>query len=129
MNHQQMTLDEFATRGMKAQAAVDKLCNQPYAHTADPQTSFDAGQKMVESGELNRQQKEVHRAISVYTHTTFTAKELSHRSGLNYWQIQRRLNELMNKYLISRVINKEATKKHKKIIYKQREKCCVWKLT
>ena len=47
------------------------------ARTCNPQTSKDAAVKMVESGALNRQQKEVYEAILAHLNNEFTAKELS----------------------------------------------------
>lgn len=116
---------------LEAEMKSKSLFEPPLAHSRDPQTSFDAADKMVKSGKLRKQQKEVYEAILAYPNTEFTAKELSRKqpgSGLNYWQIQRRLNELANKFLIARILNKEAMKRHKKIIYKQRDGCCVWRL-
>lgn len=95
-----MTLFDFAVAGMKAQAEVNKLCNQPLAHTNDPITSYEAAEKMVESGNLTRQQESVLRIIQRYSrnHRDFTPLELTdgHRTAL-YFAIQRRKNELKNK--------------------------------
>lgn len=109
MNQQQMTLDEFATRGMKAQAAVDKLCNQPYAHTNDQQTSFDAGQKMVESGKMSVQENQVFGYIEAYLKNHPKAKDLTAmelamwRYSNKYHVIQRRMSGLRVKGKIGRV--------------------------
>lgn len=95
----------------------------PYAHTKDPQTSFDAGEKMVESGALSRQELRVYEGILRYyrdvsDERTFTAKELAYWNiafGLNYYLIQRRLSGLRNKGKIERTGDK-------------RDGCCVWRL-
>lgn len=106
------TLFEFAAKGMRAQAAVDKLCQQPLAHTNDPLASFEAGQKVVESGALSKQEQQVYaeivlyeeriRFLKNYKHKGVTAKELAKWSGLNYWVIQRRLSGLRTKGKIER---------------------------
>lgn len=53
----------------------------PYAHTDDPQTSFVAGQKMVESGRFHYSVEQVRQAIKRYCkekgETDFTAKEVA----------------------------------------------------
>lgn len=90
MSQQQMTLDEFATRGMKAQAEVDKLC-----HAGDPETSRQAAQKMIDTCALNRQQRCVLGCINSSNFEDFTALELA--GGVKdewYYVIQRRMHEL-----------------------------------
>ena len=76
-------------------------------HKNDPETSHEAAKKMVESGKLNKQQKEVSDMIIHYHNRfmgrikDFTAKELAEWTGqspiyplLTYYVIQRRLHEL-----------------------------------
>lgn len=104
------TLFEFATRGMRAQAAVDKLCNKPLAHTNDPLTSFKAAEKMVRSGALSEQENQVFGWIKTYLKNhpkkakDFTAREIAMwRFANKYHVIQRRLSGLRNKGKIGRV--------------------------
>lgn len=103
-------------------------------HRNDPETSRQAAEKMVVSGELNRQEQEVFALIkwkknnSFLVFPTFTAKELSNyrlyteKAGnfpnvgfLNYYTIQRRLSGLHRKGKIERTGAK-------------RDGCCVWRL-
>ena len=54
----------------------------PLSHTADPQTSYDAADKMIKSGRLSKQEMGVYRAILRHccdssVDRTFTAKELA----------------------------------------------------
>jgi len=44
-----MDLFEFAARGMKAQAEVNKLCQAPVAHRDDPESSFKTGEEFHKS--------------------------------------------------------------------------------
>lgn len=94
------------------------LFDRPVAHARDPQTSYDAGQKLLDSGKLNDQEYEVYVAIKNYGGENFTAKELSEKSGLNYWTIQRRLSGLYHKGKIERINQRFA----------RRDGCCVWRL-
>jgi len=95
----------------------------PLAHTNDPQTSFDAADKMVESGRLNDQEQDIYSSIYHYItrdfHKDFTPKELAYwmlgDTKENYFIIQRRLSGLYNKGKIERTGEK-------------RNGCCVWKL-
>ena len=76
------------------------LFDQPLCHTKDPKTSYDAAEKMIDTGELQRQEKEVLEKIrKLYKHPAswFTAKSLSRLSGLNYFKIQRRISGLERK--------------------------------
>ena len=72
-------------------------------HKADPDTSRRAISKLIKSGKLPRQQQEVFEAITVYPGRT--ARILADLSGLDYYMIQRRANELEKKGLIVRVDN------------------------
>lgn len=84
----------------------------PLAHRDDTMTSFEAADKMVKSGALNRQEQQVYTEIVLYKERIrflknykdkgVTAKELAKWSGLNYWVIQRRLSGLRNKGKIER---------------------------
>ncbi len=105
-------------------------------HKNDPETSFAAAEKMIKSGALSRQQNKVYTAIARYFlsysfSTGFTARELSNWAGLDYHKIQRRLNELRAKGLISRIkLGEErigATDIYKPI-YKKRNGQCVWQV-
>jgi len=116
-----LTLFDFAVAGMKAQAEVDKLCHQPIAHTQDPQTSFDAGQKMIDSGKMSEQEAQVFGWIEDYLQIhprakDFTARELAMwRHANKYHVIQRRLSGLRVKGKIKRTSEK-------------REGYCVWRI-
>ena len=92
MTNRQMTLDEFATRGMTAQAEVDKLC-----HANDPETSWKAAEKTAKK--LTEKQWVVLRLIWSYckTHKDFTPKEVAGGINTTYFDIQRRKNELAAK--------------------------------
>lgn len=108
------TLFEFAVKGMKAQAEVNKLC-----HRNGPVTSREAAEKMVQSGALNNQEETVLRAIKLFlSHfpykKDFTAKDLR-IEYLDYYIAQRRLSGLRNKGKIERTGQK-------------RDGCCVWRL-
>jgi hypothetical protein len=71
---------------------------RPLAHRADPQTSYDAADKVIQSGQLNKQEQEVLEAIREYGgRGGITAKELSAKSVLNYFTIQRRLSGLVGR--------------------------------
>jgi len=90
------------------------LFDLPLAHRNDPITSYEAGDRMLNSGKLVKQQKLVMTAIITQRFENWTAKELSIVSGIDYFVIQRRLHELAHKGLIERT-------------GKKREDCCVWK--
>ena len=120
------TLFDFAVRGARAQAEVNKLYQQPLSHTKDPQTSDEAAEK----ANLNDQEYEVYIAIKNYGRKDFTAKELSKRSGLNYWTIQRRLSGLRNKDKIKRILHREYLSPDSYVQrISKRNGCCVWRLT
>lgn len=91
----------------------------PLAHRDDPITSYEAADKMIESGKLSRRQEEVYQAIietlANSTLNTFTPKFIALWSGVDYHEIQRRLNELRQKSKIERTGEK-------------RDGCCVWRL-
>jgi len=92
----------------------------PLAHTNDPLTSFDAADKMVESGALARQERLVLVAIQdvcrALGRTDFTPKEIvKWNTRFDYHTIQRRLSGLRNKGKIERTGEKRGG-------------CCVWKL-
>jgi hypothetical protein len=87
------------------QMQATKLC-----HSGDPDTSFDAAERLIKSGELTRQEKAVCEAILTYEALRatgmldialatpgFTAKELAAQSGLDYYMISRRLSALKDK--------------------------------
>jgi hypothetical protein len=87
-------------------------------HRNDPETSFEAAEKMIKSGTLNKQEKEVWIAITDYlSHgdKDFTAKEIEGWNYQDYITIQRRLSGLKNKGKIERTGEK-------------RNGCCVWRI-
>jgi len=96
---------------------VKTLFEPPLSHTNDPISSYEAADKMIKSGELNRQEQRVWKAIRLLHKTTrcdnFTAKELNYWTGIGYFIIQRRLSGLHNKGKIKRIGEK-------------RNGCCVW---
>lgn len=87
------------------------------SHTGDPETSYEAADKMVKSGKLNRQEQEVWDAILLhyYGHGLFTARILARASGIDYYTIQRRLSGLKHKGKIARTGEK-------------RDGCAVWEI-
>lgn len=95
------------------------LFDRPLSRTKDPVTSYEAADKMIESGALNRQEQEVWEVIKLVKwaryHRTFTAKELSNWSVIDYYTIQRRLSGLHHKGKIERTGEK-------------RNGCCVWRI-
>jgi len=101
----------------------DKDIVKCLSHTNDPETSKEAAVKMVKSGALSREEKEVLNAIKLHLSwrkqfdesEDFTAKEVHYYRGLNYYKIQRRLSGLRNKGKIERTGDK-------------RDGCCVWRL-
>lgn len=115
MSNQQMTIKEFMRRGIKAQKAIDEIL--PLSHQRDPQTSYDAADKMVKSGALSRQEQKVWEAIAKMSVSldNFTAKDLFVCSTISYYTIQRRLSGLRNKGKIERTSEK-------------RNGCCVWEI-
>jgi len=107
-------------------------------HKDDPDTSFEAAEKMIKSGALNRQEEQVWIEINLYVTSpqhlldgTFTAKDLDDDKDINigYYTIQRRLGGLRQKSKIER-LNTEGTvyqeNKGQKLM--KRDKCCVWRL-
>lgn len=68
---------------------------KPLSHSADPQTSFDAVEKLAKSGKLKQQRAMVWAAIQKYPFDDFTAEELNRKfPHLGYPLIQRRLSEI-----------------------------------
>lgn len=124
---QRSTLFDFAVRGMKAQAEVNKLC-----HKSDPCTSHDAADKIVKSGALSRQEERVLDAIKCYIcHSCkydFTAKDIFTSSTISYYTIQRRLSGLHNKGKIERIQSGLRSVRSGNLIPKKRDGCCVWRL-
>lgn len=108
----------LVTNSVASQRAVNKLCRR-----GDPETSYEAAEKMVKSGNLNRQEQKVLNAIKTHLYwrkhfgesKDFTAKELNYSRGINYYTIQRRLSGLHNKGKIERTGEK-------------RDGCMVWRL-
>lgn len=122
----QMTLEEFAARGMKTQVEVDNLCNQPLAHTKDPITSYEAADKIVKSGVFHYSVEQVRQAIKRYLKVfgpDFTAKEvaefISEEDKIDYFKlyivIEKRKSVLKNQCFI-----KETER--------ERDDCKVWEL-
>lgn len=119
------TLFELGVNLSKGLRDDDKDIAKVLSHTNDPITSYEAAER----ANLNDQEYEVYIAIQNYGGKDFTAKELSEKSGLNYWTIQRRLSGLRNKGKIKRVQYRENTSPETFVLhYSKREGCCVWKL-
>lgn len=121
------TLFDFAVAAMKAQAEVNILCQQPVAHTDDPQTSYKAADKLVKSGIFHYSVEQVRDAIKRYCNVMmrpdFTAKEvadfISKEDRIDYFKlyivIQKRKSILKNQGFI-----KETDR--------EREERVVWEL-
>ena len=71
-------------------------------HKNDPVTSKRAAVKALMNGALIRQQEFVWQAIQKHGNPDFTARELSQRANIDYYVIQRRLNEIEYKGFIER---------------------------
>ncbi len=106
------------------------LYDRPLSHTNDPDTSYEAADKMIKSGKLQEQEELVLRAINDYLYPDdimeifgeekredFTAKQVASRTHFNidYYTIQRRLSGLFHKSKIERT-------------GKKRDGCCVWRI-
>jgi len=96
------------------------LFEQSLSHTRDPITSFVAADKLVKSGELSRQERQVWNSIIWFLAESpkgnFTARELADWCpGDHYFTIQRRLSGLRNHDKIERTGEK-------------RNGCMVWKI-
>lgn len=97
----------------------------PLAHRNDPITSYRAGERMVRTGKLNKQEREVLRACRDYLsiHDDFTAKDIAGMLSVGntrsyteqYFKVQRRFSGLRRKGYIER--NGET-----------RDDCKVWRL-
>jgi len=107
----------------------NNLFDRPLSHTNDPETSYNAADRMLKSGALNRQEQKVCSAIVEFIGFQpntfgFTAKELPRYSGISYFVIQRRLSGLRNKGRIERIsINNNG-----KPPWKKRDGCCVYEV-
>ncbi len=114
------------------QMTLDYKNASPLAHRNDPITSFEAGDKMIKSGKLNRQENLVLSYIKAWCDTVnnfkFTAKDLAY-CGIDYYVVQRRLNGLCQKSKIER-LNTEGTayQENKGQELMKRDKCAVWRL-
>ena len=106
------------------------LFEPPIAHRGDPETSYEAGQKMIDSGELSRQEQWVLEQIQNSMLGEFTALELARGIKDNlYSKIQRRLSGLRTKGKIERLNTEggvyiENTDQE----LKKRDGCAVWRL-
>jgi len=92
----------------------------PLSHTTDPQTSYDAADRMVKSGKLQEQEEyvlwQIQKYCQVKKQDTFTAKEVYRWFTFGYYVIQRRLSGLHSKGKIERT-------------GETRNGCKVWRLT
>ena len=122
-------LFDFAVKGMRAQAEINRLC-----HANDPETSHKAAEKIVKSGKLERQERLVLITIEDICKTlakdNFTPKEIAKwNDRFSYSTIQRRLSGLHRKGKIER-LSEDGTVwfedcGKKKMV---RKGCCVWAL-
>ena len=116
-------LFEFAVKGMRAQAEVNRLCQ-----SNNPQTSYDAAEKIVESGALNRQENEVYQAIQGWHSGGFTTKDIAikmteYTIGKAYDICRKRFSGLERKGKIETVPYEKNPH-----IYKRRNGCRIWRL-
>jgi len=101
----------------------------PLARDKDVITSHEAAEKMIKSGNLERQERLVLITIqdvcAVLGTREFTPKEIVRiNDRFAYHTIQRRLSGLRNKGKIERIsINNNG-----KPPWKKRDGCCVWRL-
>lgn len=118
-------LFDFAVAGMKAQAAVDKLC-----HQGDPETSREAAKKMVDSGALSAKENQVYQWILSYLDCNdkkdFTAKELV------WWLYSNKYHTIEHGIgrLVLRVSRLSGLHRKGKInrTGEKRDGCAVWRL-
>lgn len=75
------------------------LFDTPVAHRNDPLSSYEAGEKNKRESNA-KQQTQVYLAIC--DNEGCTARELSVKTGLDYYMIQRRVSQLINRDLICR---------------------------
>lgn len=74
------------------------LFDRPIAHTNDPQTSYDAGEKAIKSGLIESEMDRIRSAIEKhFSISDFTGKELAEKSGINYFIVYKRLSVLRSK--------------------------------
>jgi len=102
------------------------LFDRPIAHTNDPQTSYAAGDRMIRTGALSKQERQVFKAIKdyMYIHIDFTAKDIAGMMSVgriaeyqeNYFKASRRFSGLNRNGLIERT-------------GERRDDCCVWRMT
>ena len=107
------------------------------ARTENPQTSKDAAEKMVKSGALSRQEKDVYKAIKEYQFFKgdFTTKEIAdfmkwlrHDEYYKAYDIcRKRFSGLRDKDKIENILI-GIDEKTGKGIYKRRDGCRVWRL-
>ena len=119
---------------MDRHSSVDLV--KTLARTNNPQTSKDAAEKMVVSGELNRQEEMIYKTIKYYTkihsHKDFTTKDIATWiMSMSYYKAydicRKRFSdlEMKNKIELIRIDFDKKTLKH---IYKRRDGCRVWRL-
>ena len=117
------TLFDFAVGVTTLQAKL--LC-----HKADPDTSRQAAQKMVESGELSGELKMIMEKIKNYDGEDFTALELA--GGIKdkrYYLYQKRFSVLERKLKIKHVRYRDYTSPDSYVLRDtEREGHAVWKL-
>jgi len=111
------------------------LFDLPIAHSKDPITSYEAGDKMLRYGKLNEQEQLVYEALLANNrpegHTPYElAALMKGDSQRNYFMIQRRLHGLRQKFKAKRVCKdfsltcEEKPNRNKLLI---RDGCCAWR--
>ena len=104
-----------------------KTLDPPIAKTHDPATSYAAGERMIRTGALSKQERQVYQACKDYCvvpfHEDFTAKDIAGMLSIGksaeyqelYFRAQRRFSGLQRKGKIKRT-------------GQRRDDCCVWEI-
>ncbi len=107
----------------------------PLSHSKDPATSYEAVDRIINSGELNRQEQEVYEALKGHDRPEgYTAKELAKEMtgnyAENYHKVERRFTGLRHKGKAGRVKKDGTLTFAGEIIIEEmevRNRCCVWR--
>lgn len=125
------TLFQLGVNLSKGVRDEDKDIARVLARKDNPQTSKDAAEKIVKSGELNRQEDEVFYIIKLYSPSTFTTKDIAVRMlGYPYYKAydicRKRFSGLRNKGKI-KLVYEDKGKPINRIV-KRRDGCRIWRL-
>ena len=88
---EQMSWLDFSAAWQQSGSTVP-IVDTPRARRADPETSHEAAEAILDSGELGRQQRAVLAAVRRWP--GLTSLELGARMEINRWAVARRLPEL-----------------------------------